>query len=50
MSGIGIEKENFEKICKAVTSIKATINNNEFNSEAKLEKIKEDVKIVEDNL
>lgn len=50
MSGIGIEKENFEKICKAVTNIKATINNNEFNSEVKIERIKEEVKIIEDNL
>lgn len=50
MSAIGIEKDNFEKICKAISSIKATIDNNEFNSEAKLDKIKVEAKIIEDNL
>lgn len=50
MSCIGLEKESFEKICKAVTKIKYTIDNNELNNEVKLVEIKKELKIVEDNL
>lgn len=50
MSCIGIEKDNFEKICKAISNIKSTIENEEFNNDDKLGKIKFYVDIVERNL
>ncbi|MGL5084521.1 MAG: hypothetical protein ACRC68_02165 [Clostridium sp.] len=50
MSAIGIEKDNFEKICKAITSINSTLKNNEFTSDLKVEKIKYEVELIERNL
>ncbi|MGL5353504.1 MAG: hypothetical protein ACRDA5_09295 [Clostridium sp.] len=50
MSAIGIEKDNFEKICKAINSINLTLKNNKVSSDLKIEKIKCQVEVIEENL
>lgn len=50
MSAIGIEKDNFEKICKAINSMNSTLKNTEINSDLKIEKIKGEIEVIERNL
>ena len=50
MSSIGIEMNEYRKLCEMVTKVKSTLKDNSFSESQKLKIIKECIDVLEENL